>query len=283
MSTRTTSQRLRRRLGLSVVLLVGPGTAAAIADGPAVKITWSINGQPANVAWQDGWEQGEGSYGYAGTAIDPVTGFELSYDLVADPYLSLGGNMSILNDSGSPIDVSIEVIMEFTPTFLKGSQLSGNVVVGLTTGPDGGMVSSQPPALWQAYIDGATVGPASWLFYDPFFMSSGGQGSATTQQNFGIPVPVAGPPLSQSLGYALNFSLTSLDYCSITCTFTATGEALTCPGDLDISGSVGTADFILLLANWGPCTASCEADLDGDNEVGIVDLLALLAIWGPCQ
>ena len=95
-------------------------------------------------------------------------------------------------------------------------------------------------------------------------------------------MPVTGPPISASLGYALNFSLTSLDFCSITSTFTASGEALTCPGDVNISGSVGTEDFILLLANWGPCPAACNADLDGDNEVGILDMLALLSSWGPC-
>ncbi len=283
MSTRLASRGLRCQLGLSVVLMVGPGTAAALAEPPAIQITWSINGEPANVVWPDGVEQGAGSFGYTGTIADALTGIELSYDLVADPYASLGGNLEIFNDTGNPIDVSIQIAMPFTPIFLKGSQLSGNVTVGLTTGPGGGTISSQPPALWQAVIDGASVGPTASLFFDPFFLSNGGQGSSATQQQFGIPVPVPGPPISASLGYALNFSLTSLDICSITSAFTASGEALTCLGDVNISGGVGLEDLILLLANWGPCPASCDADLDGDGAVGIRDMLMLLATWGPCQ
>ena len=282
MTTRITSHGLRWKLGLSVALLAGPVTTLAVADGPAIQITWSINGEPPNVVWLDGIEQGAGSFGYVGVAIDTLTGIELTYDLIADPYASLGGNLEILNDTGTSIDVFIQVAMPFTPVFLEGSELSGNVTIGLTTGPGGGTISSQPAALWQAVIDGAPAGPAAWLFFDPFFMSNGGQASAATHQHFGIPAPVPGPPISVSVGYALNFSLTSLDLCSITSTFTAFGEALTCLGDLDVGGSVGIQDMILLLQNWGPCRPPCDADLDGDGAVGIEDFLTLLAQWGPC-
>ncbi len=56
------------------------------------------------------------------------------------------------------------------------------------------------------------------------------------------------------------------------------------PGDLDGDGHVGIADFLMLLASWGPCDPpcppSCPADLDGDCDVGITDMLTLLASWG---
>ncbi len=55
-----------------------------------------------------------------------------------------------------------------------------------------------------------------------------------------------------------------------------------CPADLDGDGSVGSVDFLALLAGWGPCAAPCPADLDGDCTVGILDFLALLGAWGPC-
>ncbi len=54
-----------------------------------------------------------------------------------------------------------------------------------------------------------------------------------------------------------------------------------CPWDLDRSGSVGAADLLDLLFNWGPCPG-CEADFDGDDIVGASDLLAMLFNWGPC-
>lgn len=54
------------------------------------------------------------------------------------------------------------------------------------------------------------------------------------------------------------------------------------PADLDGDGSVGVADFLILLANWGPCPpkGECTADLNGDGSVGVADLLILLANWG---
>jgi len=55
------------------------------------------------------------------------------------------------------------------------------------------------------------------------------------------------------------------------------------PADLNLDGMVGSQDFLLLLAAWGPCPSPpdpCPADLDGDGEVGIVDFLQLLADWG---
>ena len=53
-------------------------------------------------------------------------------------------------------------------------------------------------------------------------------------------------------------------------------------GDLDGDGHVGITDFLLLLAEWGPCDdcGACAADLDGDCVVGITDFLMLLANWG---
>jgi len=58
-----------------------------------------------------------------------------------------------------------------------------------------------------------------------------------------------------------------------------------CPADIDGDGVVGVTDFLVLLAEWGPCPdppAPCPSDLDGDGEVGVTDFLVLLAQWGPC-
>jgi hypothetical protein len=52
-------------------------------------------------------------------------------------------------------------------------------------------------------------------------------------------------------------------------------------GDIDADGAVAVSDFLLLLADWGPCTSDCcLADLDLDGYVGIADFLILLAQWG---
>lgn len=54
-----------------------------------------------------------------------------------------------------------------------------------------------------------------------------------------------------------------------------------CTGDADADNLVGVTDFLLVLADWGPCIG-CPADSNGDDLVGIVDFLAVLANWGPC-
>ena len=51
--------------------------------------------------------------------------------------------------------------------------------------------------------------------------------------------------------------------------------------DLNADGTVGIADFLLLLALWGTHPGG-PPDFDGDGSVGITDFLALLANWGPC-
>ncbi len=53
-------------------------------------------------------------------------------------------------------------------------------------------------------------------------------------------------------------------------------------GDLDQDCSVGAADLLILLTNWGPCENcdDCPADLNGDCVVGATDLLILLVNWG---
>ena len=57
---------------------------------------------------------------------------------------------------------------------------------------------------------------------------------------------------------------------------------LTCLGDANGDGVVGIGDFLLVLAQWGPCPPGCFADIDDDGTVGILDFLLVLANWGPC-
>ncbi len=52
--------------------------------------------------------------------------------------------------------------------------------------------------------------------------------------------------------------------------------------DIDSDAFVGISDFLLVLAQWGPCPPQCVADVDGDGNVGILDFLLVLANWGPC-
>ncbi len=53
--------------------------------------------------------------------------------------------------------------------------------------------------------------------------------------------------------------------------------------DIDGDGAVGIGDFLLILAQWGPCPPECFADVNGDGTVGILDFLEVLGQWGPCE
>ncbi len=50
-------------------------------------------------------------------------------------------------------------------------------------------------------------------------------------------------------------------------------------GDINGDGSVGTLDFLAVLASWGPCEVPCPADIDIDGAVGTTDLLLVLTNW----
>ncbi|MDY7108839.1 MAG: hypothetical protein SYC29_09395 [Planctomycetota bacterium] len=56
-------------------------------------------------------------------------------------------------------------------------------------------------------------------------------------------------------------------------------EPVSCLGDLNGNGRVGSADLLELLDRWGEAG---PADLDGSGTVDAGDLLLLLAAWEPC-
>jgi hypothetical protein len=69
---------------------------------------------------------------------------------------------------------------------------------------------------------------------------------------------------------------------TISGTITDNGVQEPCPGDATGDGQVGTADLLVLLANWGGSTTNGDADgdFDASGNVGTADLLILLAAWG---
>jgi subtilisin family serine protease len=61
----------------------------------------------------------------------------------------------------------------------------------------------------------------------------------------------------------------------------AVDDGTSCAGDLDGDGSVGVADLLGVVDQWGSCSG-CSGDIDGDGTVGVGDLLAIVDAWGPC-
>jgi hypothetical protein len=269
----------------AVVFVIGAGATGAHADAPALQINWSVGEGPVNQVLPAGVVNGDGSYHYEGEIVDNATGLVLTYDLSSGPGTSLYGNLSLENDLDEAIGVFASAIIPQTSPEPQGSLLAGACLVGLTTGPGGGRLSSLPPWLWLALVDGEAVGPTASLFADPFYVAHTGPASSAASSDFGSPDPVSGPPITESFGFAVNFSLTEFDVASITSSLATASQLSVCPGDINGDGEVGIEDLADMLAAWGACPPApdpCPSDLDGDGLVGITDFLDLLTFWGPC-
>ena len=145
----------------------------------------------------------------------------LEFHLHGDPDPLLSGNLTVENPFLASVDVVLEVLLPIAPTLGGGTEMSGSAAVGLTTDSGGGMLASLAGIpVWQGIIDGAPVGPAASLFFDPFELANAGLGSAGTAANFGIPFAVPGPlAVVNNIGIKISFSLTQADQASITSGF----------------------------------------------------------------
>jgi subtilisin family serine protease len=61
----------------------------------------------------------------------------------------------------------------------------------------------------------------------------------------------------------------------------AVDDGTSCVGDINGDGSVGVADLLSVVDQWGACSG-CSGDIDGDGTVGVGDILAIVDAWGPC-
>ncbi|MHC4080876.1 MAG: hypothetical protein ACYS15_14650 [Planctomycetota bacterium] len=171
----------------------------------------------------------------------------------------IGGGMT--PQSGSP--VSIYVMLQ--ADYYLGPQLLAETmaVVDIQIGPSG---PSHPFSVFDNDI-------AQVVLDQPADMEAWiGEGQITMTAFVHMILEEDPPGGAQfSASGSVNYSVT-YDY-----------DVITVPGDITGDGLVNVADFLELLAAWGPCHApcppSCPADLDGDCTVGVLDFLVLLANW----
>lgn len=64
-------------------------------------------------------------------------------------------------------------------------------------------------------------------------------------------------------------------------TLTGSFEIIACQNDIDGDSTVGFADLLAVLADWG-CNACPSSDVDGDGTVAFSDVLSVIANWGDC-
>jgi hypothetical protein len=254
--------------------------AVALAGEPGLDVHWSVNGNQSLRLLPAGKDLGDGTYVYDGAHHDPVTGLVLYYSFTGTthPTPALAGHVNLFNFHLETVEIAVEA--NFTPgnSMSEESLLKGFGVVGLTTGEGGGMVTSSPPWLLQTLIDSEPVGIDASMFYHPFQMGTSGAGQASAFDEFGVLEPAVGPPVQESIGMRMLFTISDSDSVAVTNDIVV----VNCSADLDGDGAVSTIDLTILLVEWGPCGAGCAADLDGNGVVSTEDLLMLLEAWGPC-
>ncbi len=215
-----------RQIALSACLAVGIGATSAQAGlvdpvDPGLTINWWVNGSFAGTLAPSGvFNENFGWWTYGGFATDLSTGVTLNFNLNGDPDPLVSGNVTVENPFLPIVDITIQVILPIFPALGLGSEMQGSAAVGLTTDAGGGSLSTfGGMPLWQGLIDGSPVGNAASLFFAPFALTNSTIGSSSSSGNFGAPFPVVGPPVLNSIGIEINFSLTQLDQASITSVF----------------------------------------------------------------
>ncbi|MHC4217648.1 MAG: hypothetical protein ACYSU7_04245 [Planctomycetota bacterium] len=210
-----------------MTLAMGVPAANAAFD---LQFKWWIDGAVAGQYTVVGTDLGNGMYNYSGSLfyLNPLNPFEivnLDYNLNGKPDANAGastnvllsGNLAVENLFLNTIGVQLLVELPSANPLLPDSDMGGSAAIGLTTNADGGTLASVGGMpVWQALTDGTPVGAQASLFFDPFALSNSGLGSTSTSGNFGIPNPVAGGPINNTLGIDINFSLTPSDQASIT-------------------------------------------------------------------
>lgn len=276
---------VRARHAAASLVAVALSAAAAGGDAPELEMTFQVGaGKPMEFTIP-GSDGGNGMFNFAGTLTDPGGEWELDYNLTGKPDPTSGffngnlisGNVAILNssDSATSFLLVVDLPVDAMPF---GALIGGSVALALTnTGGDGTFRALRDDAIWTALMDEQHIVA---LFPWPFEVHTFGVIlTIIPEASFGLPDPIAAPPLESSIGLRIRFGLTDGDIASITSVFAALPRS----GDLDGSGAIDGPDLELLLSSWGPCPGgpeTCPADFDADGAVDIDDLLILLANWG---
>jgi hypothetical protein len=221
----------RRVQSIVVAAFLAFAISAPAANASShLQLRWWIDGSVAGQYSIVGSDMGNGMFNYAGT-FDYSNPLELTETVTltvnidgtpnggagADTSVLMSGNLAVENLFSGAVDVGIEVILPIGQP-MPGSLLDGSATMGLTADDGGGTLASLPDthAVWQGLADGSPVGPEAAMFYSPFQLVQPGFGSNFANGEFGMPDPILGPAIANSIGIDISFSLTTLDQVSIT-------------------------------------------------------------------
>jgi len=221
-------------LGAVAALGVSAGAANAGIQDPGLTIFWSVYGTSNGTLQPIGiYNPGNGTWSYNDANVDLASGVTLTFNLNGDPDPQISGGLTVTNPALPVVSVILVITLPIAPALGGPTQMLGSAGAGLTAIGGGSMLQKLGIPVWQGMIDGSAV--AGTELFSPAWagLTVVGTGSTGESDNFGIPVPLAGPGVVTSIGIKIAFSLTQFDQASMTSLFRVVVPA---PGVLALLG-----------------------------------------------
>lgn len=241
---------------------------------PSATLEWSINGVDGAVT-MNGAPTPAGTYTYLHTVNTSTAKVTFNYAADANPAgnATINGATIVENLSGDIVTVSTSFETNLCPG-VESPSIGGIATTKLICNAGGGLVSCGTEPFLSAAVSNAQ--PTVGLWFCPFALWKTGAGSATTGTNFGLPAPsLVWPEPIDTLGHAMNFSLTPGDKVIGTLMYTVAGTVAESPGgpcDINGDGIVTKDDLKPIVAALGTFGCAMPEDVNGDGMVDFEDV-----------
>jgi hypothetical protein len=261
---------------LALIIVAG----SILPAPPSATLEWTIDGVDGAVV-MNGAPMPNGNYAYfhtVNTGTAKVT-FNYAADVTPDGNAAINGATTVENLTGDTIAVATSFETGLCPGVSEPA-IGGLATAKLVCNAGGGIMGCGTEPHVGAAVSNAQ--PTVGLWFCPFSLWKTGAGSATIATSFGTPLPsLAWPEPIDTLGHAMNFTLSSGDKVIATCLYVVAGTVADPPGgpcDIDGSGTVTKDDLTAIVAALGSFGCAMPEDVNGDGMVDATDIDA----WNVC-
>lgn len=204
---------------VAVTLAVTGVSQATESNFPNFTGGWSLS--TADMGGAFDWtmsDNGDGTFDFGALEQNDFATIDISGTAKEDPFII--ANLVVTNNSAFTETFTLTVNLPVNPTLPGGVVMGGSVTGTLTSLTDDGatLAAAQNSSIYTALIDN---NPVQTLLSDPFSESVGAfQSGVIGPASFGDPIPsMPGPPVLDSIGITLEFTLSAGDSASFTSIF----------------------------------------------------------------
>ncbi|MFG0273623.1 MAG: hypothetical protein ACF8QF_01055 [Phycisphaerales bacterium] len=236
---------------MSRMLCTGFALAAAVVVVPAAEGAFSLQDLDIRIVRPDGtmWniqngnnlensitefrQVGEFQFVVKGSFSE--TGWSCDWDLLIDEDPFVNANFAFTNNTGSDNNFQVIVganVQPVSPSSVMQGSISGTLGSGVPGTNTATLAAASGDSLYTALVDGVGV---QTLLNDPFSVSTAFT-TAFGAADFGIPSPIAGPAVVNSIGIRHSFFLTAGDSATFSSAFVVNVPT---PGTVALMGLAG--------------------------------------------